>query len=336
MTARDDTDHALAELELALQHERTEVDALLTDANAKLTAALTEVDRLLEQLHPVERIALTDFAVQSSGLYLTGGRLVGHSPEKTIYYLPENTSKKVAPVYSGSGTKPTNQLKLMRAGNGQPVELGNFTLQGTKQPTPYYGGLGLGAGTGHYVHDMWADSIPGNDSGPPGETFSAALLRCISARLERLKLTGGGVAATLLGYNYTTGDHTDLDSVYDGAVFGFALAMFQCAGTYKFTGCSYVNSRKAVNIEQSLQADYLFDRCDFRGTKAPYVAQVSAIGTGATPWLTFKDPIVDSWPLKVRTYPGKTNTMRDTDIRLYLEGKDVSADPTKLQVVHTG
>lgn len=319
-----------------------------------MDAQAARIVDLEEQLVPVTVNDLSDFAQQSAGLYLASGPLLGHSAAKTVYRLKAGTSTKKAPTYAGTGTRPTNQLKLIRAGGlsaSKPatVEIGDLTVEGTDQPTPYYGGIVVGYGTGSSVHDVVVTGIPGNDSSPPGETFSLAVFHSDSVTLTNVTLDGirtddgAQVAATLLGYNYTTGTHVIDNLVANNALYGFGLAMFQCAGSYTFTDCDLRNNRKAINLEQSNGATYVFDRCDFRGTGTvgpqpgvPYVAQVTSINASSS--VTFIDPTVASWPLKVNTYSASAlsgrNVQKDSDIRLIVSGVDVSKDPTKLQITH--
>jgi hypothetical protein len=146
---------------------------------------------------------------------------------------------------------------------------------------------------------------------------------------------GAQVAATLLGYNYTTGNHTITNLKATDSRYGFGIAMFQAAGTYTFDGgCDLSNNRKAINIEQSIGGTvYNFNHCDFRGTGAPYVAQVSSINSSSKVYI--RNPVVDSWPLKVNCFRASDrNKQLDSDIHLIINGVDVSNDPTKLQITH--
>ena len=66
------------------------------------------------------------------------------------------------------------------------------------------------------------------------------------------------------------------------------------------------------------------------------MAQVSSIGSSSI--VNFHDPVVSSWPLKVNCYSpaalNGANVQKDSDVHLYLNGVDVSSDPTKLQITH--
>ena len=289
---------------------------------------------------------LTDFTQQSAGLFLASGQLLGDGVDRTIYRPSAHTSTKRAP------STGTNQLKLIRAGglsSGNPtaVDIGGFTVEGTDQlpSLQAYGGIVVGYGTGSRVHDVKVTGIPGYASRPPGETFSLALFHADAATLTNVTLDGyrtsdgAQVAATLLGYNYTTGVHRITNLKANHALYGFGLAMFQASGTYTFDGgCDLSDNRKAINIEQSIGGTvYNFDGCDFRGTTgAPYVAQVTSINSSSQVY--FRDPVVDSWPLKVNCYSPSAlsgaNKQLDSDIHLIIHGVDVSNDPTKLQITH--
>ncbi len=289
---------------------------------------------------------LTDFSQQSAGLFLGSGQLLGNGVDRTIYRLPTDTSTKTDP------STGTNQLKLIRSGglssgSAAAVDLGGFTVEGTDQaPTLNgYGGIVVGYGTGSKIHDVKVTGIPGYASRPPGETFALALFHSDSASLRNVTLDGertsdgAKVGATLLGYNYTTGAHTITNLKANHAEYGFGLAMFQAAGSYTFNGgCDFSDNRKAINIEQSIGGTvYNFDGCDFRGTSgAPYVAQVTSINSSSQVY--FRDPVVDSWPLKVNCYSSAAlsgaNKQLDSDIHLIIHGVDVSNDPTKLQITH--
>ncbi len=289
---------------------------------------------------------LTDFAQQSAGLYLPSGQLLGTGVDQTTYQLVPHTSTKTDP------STGTNLLELMRAGGlssaeAATMDLGGFTVEGTDQTSSLkaYGGLILGYGTGSKVHDLKVTGIPGYSSSPPGETFALELWRSNAATLSNVTLDGyrksdgAQVGATLLGYSYTTGVHTVTNLKANHARYGFGLAMYQTAGTYNFSGgCDLSNNRKAINIEESIGgAVYNFDGCDFRGTTgAPYVAQVTSLTSSSKVFI--RDPVVDSWPLKVNCYSSSAlsgaNRQLDSDIHLLINGVDVSGDPTKLQITH--
>lgn len=287
-------------------------------------------------------VLLSDFAQQSAGLYVASGTLDGNN---ATYKLTPNTSSKVAP---GSGT---NQYKLIRAGGlnaagAAKVIIKNLTLEGTDQLPSLnsYGGGVVQYGTGSIVQNVTVTGIPGYSSSPPGETFFWAFFHSDSTTINGLTLDGTRtsdgtiVAATLLGYNYTTGTHVINGLKANNARYGFGLAMFQCAGTYTFTSSDMRNNRKAINLEQSIGGTvYNFNGCDFRGTSSvPYVAQVTSINSSST--VNFRDPVVDSWPLKVNCYSSAAlngaNKQLDSDIHLFIGGVDKTGDATKLQITH--
>jgi hypothetical protein len=289
---------------------------------------------------------LSDFGQQYSGLYTASGQLLGAGVDSTVYLLPPHTSTKTDPS-TGS-----NLLNLMRAGGmgadrAATVNVGGFTLEGTDQLSSLaaYGGMLVGYGTGSTIHDLKVTGIPGYSSAPPGETMALSLWHSDSASLRNVTLDGdrsgdgAQVGATLLGYNYTTGTHTISNLKATNARYGFGIAMWKASGSYTFDGgCNLSHNRKAINIESSIGGTvYNFNGCDFRGTTgAPFVAQVTSIDSSSKVY--FRDPVVDSWPLKVNCYGpaalGGTNKQLDSDIHLIIHGVDVSGDPTKLQITH--
>lgn len=220
--------------------------------------------------------------------------------------------------------------------------MGGFTLEGTDQGH-LYGGLNVGYSRGARIHNLTIKAVPGDAPGPPGETFVLALWHTEAASLEQVTLDGriGGRpgSATMLGYNFTTGRTVADNVVAQYGAYGFGVALWRCAGAQVFNGCDFRFNRKAINIEQAIGGSYEFNGCDFRGlTGAAWHAQISAIDTSAV--VTFRDPVVDTYPLRVRTYgtvalSGK-NVQKDTDIRMWIDGRDVTNDPSKFLIVHSG
>lgn len=315
--------------------------AQLADLQAKLTAALNAYAAYVAA-HP-DVITFSDFkAGASSGLSLwnTGKSLIGAGSNASTYYMNPNTST-YGPYVAALVPQDTNQCHLIRMGSdashGTPkVTAQGFTLQGTAQGH-IYGGLEIGYSNGAVVSDVVIKGIPGNASGPPGETFGLNMWHANHSTVDKLAIDGGGVAATLLGLNTVT-DCVITNSVFNGAVFGFGAALWQCSDI-TFKSCTFSNNRKAINIEDTHGGTIRFKDCTFHNTTgAAYVAQVSASKANdpnrASSKVIFEDPVVDSWPLKVAHYPGNAdNLQKDADIRLIINGVDVSSDKTKLQFV---
>lgn len=288
---------------------------------------------------------LTDFTQQLAGLYVPSGTLLGNGVDQTIYRLPAHTSTKTDPS-SGTNNYELIRLAGTDAGSAAAVDVGGFTLEGTDQ-TPSlkaYNGMILGHGTGSKLHDVKVTGIPGYSSSPPGETFAVEVWRANSSTLTNVTLDGyrtsdgTQVGATMLGYSYSTGTNTITNLKATNARYGFGVAMYQAAGSYTFTGgCDLSHNRKAINIEESIGGTvYNFNGCDFRSTSTPYVAQITSLNSSSKVY--FRDPVVDTWPLKVNTYGPEAlegrNKQLDTDIRLIVNGVDVTNDPTKLQITH--
>lgn len=285
----------------------------------------------------------SDFAVQSSGYYLPTGSLLGAGADLTVYRMKANTSTKVATTTAGQ----TNPYRLMRVGGldqtkAATVDVGGFTLAATQQDTtPYYGGLRLGWGSGSKLHGLKISGIPGYASGPPGETFALELFHSDAATLTGLTIdgrdpvSGAGVSATLVGYNFTTGETVVESMVAQYAAYGFGVAMWQCQGHQVFNNCDLRFNRSIINIEQDHGGTYDFNACNFgTPTSAKWHAQVSSITNSAV--VNFHAPVTGGGPLVVRTYPSETGTMqKDSDLHCYdAAGNDVTADPTKFRITH--
>lgn len=339
---------------LQLQQERdTATNARLAlqaseDARETLQGTLEALqaryDALRAQHEPVATvIALSDFAQQKAGLFAPSG-VVGKGRALTKYQIPPMTSTRAAEV--AAVVAPNTILQtLMRVGGLSATQtvtrprVADLTLAGTKQGHDY-GGLAVGWSTGAVIERVTVYGIPGSSNGPPSETHSLNLWHADGASLVDVILdgrddTGAQVAASMLMVNNSAGvTYTRVTA--SRARYGFGLAMWRCSGVHELTDCDLRANRKAINIEQSLAATYRFRGCDFRGTPAGYVAQVSTRDQ-ASAVVEFHDPVVDAWPLKVRTYSpaanGGLNGQRDSDIRLFIAGKDVTADPARFQIV---
>jgi hypothetical protein len=284
-----------------------------------------------------------DFADQANaGLFVDSGTLV----EDSIFQMTPMTSSKATAV-AALTSADTNPYRLMRAGGSGTanlltgVDLGGFDLVATPQGHIYHGLLVCYA-ISPIVHDIGVFGVPGLSSGPPTETMSLELLHTQDATIVNSildgRLAGTAVAASLLAFNFTTGLTTvsKLSATY--VKWGFAAAIWRCVGKHVFNDCNLgTANRKAINIEESDGGSYEFNRVDFRGLANSYVAQVSSRpGSAFSVPLVFRDCLVDGGILKVRTYPGYSAGQKDSDIKCFIGGKDVTADPTKFQILHAG
>lgn len=289
----------------------------------------------------------SDFAVQSTGFFFSPGGITGKGSNTSVYRMRPHTSTK-AGIVAGLQPGQTNPFYLMRAcgmNSGQvpnAPNIGGFTLQGTDQGH-LYGGLVIGYSTNATVHDIKATGIPGNSSGPPGETFTVSLWHANGFVASNLVLdgrrSGTPVAASVFATNSVVGGSvSNLRSNY--AQYGFAAALWDSANL-SFANCGFQHCRKAINIEGTRAGTYDFHNCDFRNTwGAPYIAQISsAAGTpnAGSAKVTFYDPVVDALPVQVRVYPtAPGNMQKNSDIHCVMNGVDVTNDPNKFLLVTSG
>lgn len=344
--ATSDLTTASAGFQTQLANLQTAYDAYRA-ANPVVVAATTPP--IAVPVPPVSTVRqFSDFATSpnKAGIYYPDKGLV----ESSILEMKPKSSTKTAEVLALTSAV-TNPFRLAWFGaNSQAaapkgIEIGNFTLRGSDQGH-IYAGMMLAWSIAANVHDITIKGIPGLSSSPPTETGSLELWHADGAKLTNVVLdgrdaAGAPTAASLLMLNFTTGDTIikKLTAIY--AKYGFAAALWRCVGRHVFEDCVFgLGNRKGINIEQSNGGSYEFTRCDFRGIQAvPWVAQVSAIAspTISVP-ITFTDciPSGSDGILKVRTYPGLTVGQKDSDIKCFVGGKDVTNDPTKFQILHAG
>lgn len=302
-------------------------------------------------------IELTDFAkgvaprwrgMVTSTSYDGGGA--------TIRMLPNTSTRKDA-IPLATDPNPLRMLGVGGNGAGSIVkglEFQRVILEGTEQGHDY-GGVQFLYIDALYGHHFEVRGIPGSTPGPPNETPSVELLNTSNAHLADVLLdgrnaAGKAAAASPIMMNFVSGE-TVLDRVqalYGAA--GFAAAMWRCKGLQVFNDCDFRFGRKAVNIEQSDGGSYELNRCDFRGlttmaTGQKWHAQVSSRNGGMP--LVIRAPITDDGRFVLRSYPsaifdkGKptevANQQQDALIRCEdANGKDITKDPAKFLIVHTG
>lgn len=291
-----------------------------------------------------------DFAQQQSGLFLGSKSIVGKGVDKTVYQMqPMSSTKKAAVDALVKGE--SNQYRFIRSGGFSPstvpagIDHHDFTIRATDQGHAY-GGLTIGYAIAPKVTDVKLQGFPGFDSGPPGETFSLALWRTTSAVLTRVlcdgrhPVTGAPQAASLFATNDVVGDTNFVDTLAQWANVGFGVALWHGGGSHTFTRSRWFNNRKHINIERSYAGVYRFVQNTFDIAKiVPYVAQCTSDPSRGSSKITFEDCVVQGGDgvLRVRTYGSSaTNCQLDSDIRCIQNGKDVTNDPTKFQIVHAG
>ena len=287
----------------------------------------------------VEMIEFSDFASRYAGLDLfnSGKSLTGRGSDVTTYQVKPMTSTRKAFV-EAKVKGDTNPCYVVRAAGidsahtAADLEFSGFAIQGTEQGH-LYGGIQIGWSNRTKVHDITIRDIPGNASGPPGETFLLNLWHANDSTVRDILLDGGKVGATLLGLNTVDGC-TVRDVTLRNAVYGFGAALWQTSNVL-FENVTFDTNRKALNIEDARGGTHMFRNCTFKNTSVSNIAQVSAAYASddlrASTKVTFEDPIVDSWPIRVQVFPNSTtNRQLASDIHVVINGIDVSNDKSKL------
>lgn len=350
----------VGDLQAQIAQDQKDKAALQAAFDAFKAADLTEDAAYLDQIAkleaqvaanmPIQYVEFSDFAQQNSGLFMAGNSIVGNGVGKTVYRMKAGTSTKKAVVDAlDVAAHEVNQFRLIRSGrfgsgaDPSGINHHDFTLQFTDQAHAY-GGLNIGYANGPRVTDAKIQGMPGFASSPPGETFSCSLWHSYGSVLTRVTCdgrnptTGAPQAASLFATNNVTGTTTFNDCIAMFAAYGFGVAMWQSAGNITFNRCVFANNRKQINIEQSWGGVYNFNGCSFKAGGAPYVAQVSNAIAYPSSKITFTDCTTDAADgvLRVLVY-GKTakNNQEATDVKCFIGGKDVTADPTKFLIVRS-
>lgn len=325
--------------------------ALIAQLNGQVAIDATQLAALqaqIDALTPAKTIPLHDFGVDfpaqpGVALWVKSGKFGGTDLTKLIYQMPPNSSKKV------NVTTGTTPYFMIMCGGGSAnlvptdLDVGGFTLDGTEQPNGlFYHGVRFGWSKGAKFHDAYVWGARGGGSTPPPETFADPWWHADGGTLTNVTLDGRDrasltpVSATL--YGGTNCDSATISgSKFNYANSGFGMALFQCRGTYDVRDGEIRYCRKAINIEKHQGGTVRYTNQDFRGTKAPNVAQVST-ENGST-IVEFVDCLFDGDLCQVQTFGVNckssgvawTNGQKNSDIRRIDKGK-VITDPTKFLV----
>lgn len=284
-------------------------------------------------------VQYTDFANNSAGLYQATTGLNGNG---STYQLFPNSSSKIQAVNSLPAGS-TNQNYIMRFGGMNssvvPVglDIGNFTLNATPQGH-IYGGLQVGYSQGAKVHDVVIKGVPGTTSSPPGETFGLAGWHANGMRVTRVTVDGRDATGAAVGASLFATNSQD-DVIFDTIVgqyssHAFGLTLWDSSNVTVHNADLRFN-RRAINCEQAHPGTMQFINCDMRNQTDTNNPHMTVSGTKGSTKYIITDPKVDKFPLRVGvapTYNGVTGTQLVSDVKLIMNGVDVTADPTKLMV----
>lgn len=284
-------------------------------------------------------VEFADFAqFPTAGLALGSRSLAARGA--TYEMTPHSSTKAdiIAAIPHGS----SNPFRLLALGgdnansSATDLDVSGFTLNGTDQGHSY-GGIRVGYSRAANLHDFRVTGIPGDAAGPPGETFSVAAWHADDLVIERVSVDGRDadgrpVAATLFGLN-DCARAVVRDCEGHHAAHGMGIAVWQCTDT-TLVDLDLRACRHPVNVEQHRGGYIRLTRLDMRGqvNRGPHVTVNSNL---ASSQVVITDPRLDSWPLLVGVssapYFGLPQVQRVSDVQLFVDGKDVTHDPSYLR-----
>lgn len=309
-------------------------------------------------LLPQQLIEFSNFTTGGGGLsnqagYTLSPTFHGNGIDVTTLRMRANTSTRASEVPAQSTEKP-NPFYLVAVGPGgaasspiNTVDLADFTVDGTLPQGHLFGGLRIGYTGTLNIRDVKVTGCPGDASAPPGETFMLTTWHTNNSHFLRFILdgrdaSGKPIAASPFGANSSGSmDFVDCQSHYAAA--GIAFTHWDCYGTIYHLRTDARWSRRAFNFENTHdQSTIVLENCDlrFQTTTKPHVTLNTNYGSSK---LTIIEPKVDSYPVKVGVivdstslFHGKPQTQKWSDVKLIVDGKDVSRDSRYLIEGYSG
>ena len=249
-----------------------------------------------------------------------------------------DTSTKAGSVPTTGGTNPLYLMGLRgtSAARISGISWSDFTLRATSQGH-LHNGLLVGYADNPNLSDLEIDGIPGNSGIPPGETFAFNVWQCRGATLDNVVVQGHWVTASGLGLNSSTSTTVN-GGAFNKVKYGAGITQWQCANT-TLNGVDLSLNRKAFNSEMCT-GFLTMNNCDFRGL-ASTGPHITIDGYAGSMKVTIADPVLEpsEGPLRIKlgatyTYNGvtKPNAQLKSDIKVLINGKDVSGDSTKVKI----
>jgi hypothetical protein len=242
--------------------------------------------------------------------------LVGAGIGKTVIEMAPHSSTKAGDVPTTPYT--TNQLYLVSTIGGTPG-LSGFTVKATDQGH-LYNGIRVGHATNARIHDVRIESVPGNNSFPPGETFVLNDWRTTGSVYDGITIDGGGVAAAGFGGN-SSSDITIDNSTLTGMAYSSGAAFWQ-SRNITLNDVRIVDNRSGLNFERDTGSITL-NRPTFSGNRL-YDIQMGSDQGGAD--VVIQDPVLAAGQ-RIRMnvpadYHGGPNDQSRSRIHVYVNGVD--------------
>jgi hypothetical protein len=257
-------------------------------------------------------------------------QLVGSGVDQTIFQMTPNSSTAASRVPAQSTGSPV-YLALM-AGEAQSRLWQDFTVRGTAQGH-IYDGIRFNKPSGPAVfRRVKVTGIPGNASGPPGETFSINLWHGVpGSMIDQCEIdgrdfaTGAKIAASMCGLN--SSDSTLIQDSYfhhNGVAFGIANWLGTGNQVYRRVRCE--DTASTGFHHENCFGTITLDHCTaLRNANGFHASANNSTNYGGSAVWNIIDPVFDGPKFKVQWYPGaygNTQSQKIADIHLTVNGVD--------------
>lgn len=272
-----------------------------------------------------------------AGADISQAGLIGEGVDRSFIKMNANTSTQAAAANTGG----TNQVYLMAIGKINGLNSGNalsglrlscFTLIGTNQGH-LYNGVRLAQVTNSVFSSLkLVAAAPGNSNVPPGETFALNDYRGGNNTYKDIEIDGAGTGASGIGINgsgaVSNNSFTDINAHH--MPYSAGIALWQVDGTQTLTRFKSTNNKTGINIER-VKGMVNIHQPTLTGNTSQEFFLGNDQGSGK---INIYDPILDKnsdgSPKKMRIWfpvneQGNPNIQRKSDVKVYVNGVDVSA-----------
>jgi len=199
------------------------------------------------------------------GAVLTNQGLLGAGSKYTSISMVPGTSTKADYVppekATGSANARTNQLQYILVTGTPSYTIDGVKIVGTNQGH-LYNGLMLNSVPNVSVSNTTVTSVPGNDSGPPGETFEINLYNLPkggTANFTNVTADGSKVAAVGIGLNSIKGTVTMRNVLTENTAYSAGIAGWQMSGTDNYYNWVSTNNIRNYNAERHSGTSNFYD-----------------------------------------------------------------------------
>jgi len=271
----------------------------------------------------------SDFGVakdgQQVGAVLPATGLTGRGVTSSIVRMNPGSSTRASmvPPNDPAYTNPIDLLMVTgTAGTPAAPTLSGFTLQGTPQGH-LYNGLRMSYTRGAHITDVKVVAVPGNYHINPGETFGLNDYQGHGNTYTDVEIDGAGIGASALGFNSSDNVTVNGANVHNNP-YSAGVAAWQTTNV-TLIDVRTVQNRTGLNFER-VQGTVLVTRPTIQGNTEQDLYIGSDYGSAK---YTITDPVLTSGAkLRIRlpaSEMGKPNLQKKTDIKVIVNGTDVTA-----------